>query len=129
MEMILKSILVCWSMQGKNMLVEDESRDLSLFMCCLRLLMMKMMMNYFCGMVDRWKAFSLISSRNHCQRSSPSQISNTPWAGFETAQNLSSGFVKWSCAVAITAKSPIHHKQDSNLCRTWVQALLNEVVQ
>ena len=26
----------------------------------------------FCGMVDRRKAFSLISSRDHCQRSSPS---------------------------------------------------------
>ena len=35
-------------------------------------LMMMMMMNCFCGMVDRRKAFSLISSRDHCQRSSPS---------------------------------------------------------
>ena len=34
-----------------------------------------MMMNCFCGMVDRRKAFSLISSRDHCQRSSPSRIS------------------------------------------------------
>ena len=34
------------------------------------------MMNCFCGMVDRHKAFSLISSRDLCQRSSPSQISN-----------------------------------------------------
>ena len=25
------------------------------------------LMNYFCGMVDRRKAFSLISSRDHCQ--------------------------------------------------------------
>ena len=37
-----------------------------------------MMMNCFCGMVDRQKAFSLIPSRDHCQRSSPSQISCTP---------------------------------------------------
>ena len=36
-----------------------------------------MMMNCYCGMVDRRKAFSLISSRDHCQRSSPSRISDT----------------------------------------------------
>ena len=53
-----------------------------------------MMMNCYCGMVDRRKAFSLISSRDHCQRSSPSRISDTPRAGFKPAQNLSSGFVE-----------------------------------
>ena len=37
----------------------------------------------FGGMVDRQKAFSLISSRDHCQRSSPSRIPDTPQAGFE----------------------------------------------
>ena len=46
---------------------------------------------FFCGIVDRRKAFSLISSGDHCQRSSPSRISDTPRAGFEPAQNLSSG--------------------------------------
>ena len=60
------------------------------------------MMNCFCGIVDRRKAFSLISSRDHCQRSSPSRISDMPRVGFESAQNLSSGFVEWSCAVVIT---------------------------
>ena len=35
------------------------------------------LMNCFCGMVDRRKAFSFISSRDHCQRSSPSRISDT----------------------------------------------------
>ena len=40
--------------------------------------MMMMMMNCFCGMLDRRKAFSFISSRDHCQRSSPSRISDTP---------------------------------------------------
>ena len=48
----------------------------------------------FCGMVDRRKEFSLISSRDHCQRSSPSRISDTSQAGFELAQNLSSSFVE-----------------------------------
>ena len=61
-----------------------------------------MMMNCFCGMIDRRKAFSLTSSRDHCQRSSPSRISDMPQAGFEPAQNLSSGLVEWSCAVVIT---------------------------
>ena len=58
------------------------------------MMMMMMMMNCFCGMVDRRKAFSLISSQDHCQRSSTSRISDTPQAGFEPAQNLSSGLVE-----------------------------------
>ena len=37
-----------------------------------------MMKNCICGMVDRRKAFCLISSRDHCLRSSPSRISSTP---------------------------------------------------
>ena len=56
----------------------------------------------FCRMVERRKASSLISSRDHCQRFLPSQISNTSRARFEPGQNLGSGFVEWSCAVAIT---------------------------
>ena len=60
------------------------------------------LMNYFCGMVDRRKAISLISSRNHCQRSSPSRISDMARTVFEPAQNLSLGLVGWSCAVVIT---------------------------
>ena len=66
------------------------------------LMMMKMMMNCFCGMVDWQKAFSLISIRDHCQRSSPSRISDMPRTGFEPVQNQASGLVEWSCAVAIT---------------------------
>ena len=65
------------------------------------------MMNCFCGMVDRRKAFSLISSRDHCQRSSPSRISDTPWVGFEPAQNLSSSLVEWTCAVVITTNAEV----------------------
>ena len=42
------------------------------------------MMNCFCAMVYRRKAFSLISSWDHCQRFSPSQISDMQRAGFET---------------------------------------------
>ena len=53
------------------------------------IMMIMMLMNCFCGMVDRRKAFSLISSREHCQRSSPSQISDTRGAGFEPEFRLS----------------------------------------
>ena len=74
--------------------------------------LMMMMMNCYCGMVDRRKA-SLISSRDHCQRSSPSRVSDTPWAGFEPAQNLSSGFVELSCTVVITT-TPRRQIQNSN---------------
>ena len=56
--------------------------------------LMMIMMNGFCGMVHRRKKFSLISSRDHCQRSSPSRISDSAGAGFEPAQNLSSGLVE-----------------------------------
>ena len=66
------------------------------------LMMIMMMMNCFCGLVGRRKACSLISSRDHCQRPSPSRISDTPQARFEPVQNLSSGLTEWSCAVVIT---------------------------
>ena len=63
---------------------------------------LEMMINCFCGMVDQQNGFSLIFSRHHCQWSLPLRISDTPRAGFEPAQNLSSGFVEWSGAVVIT---------------------------
>ena len=51
------------------------------------MMIMMIMMDCFCGMVDGRKAFSLISSRGHCQRFLPLRISDTPRAGFEPAQN------------------------------------------
>ena len=36
----------------------------------------------FCGMIDQWKTFSLISSQDRCQRSSPTWISNMLQAGW-----------------------------------------------
>ena len=71
--------------------------------------MMLMMMNCFCGMVDRRKTCSLIFSQDHSQRSSPLRISDTLRAEFEPAQNFSSGLVEWSCAVVITT-TPRRHK-------------------
>ena len=72
------------------------------------MMMMMMMMNCLCGMVDRRKAFVLISSGDHCQRSSPSLISYMPRSGFEPAQSLSSGLVEWSFAVVITTTPQRH---------------------
>ena len=44
-------------------------------------------------MGDQQKAFSLISSYDHCHRSSPWRISDMPQAGFEPVQNQSSGLL------------------------------------
>ena len=81
-------------------------------------MMMMMMKNCFWGMVDRRKAFNLISSLDHCHRSSPSRISNTTWVAFEPAQNLSSGFVEWSC-VAVIITTPRCHSIPT-VCSGWV---------
>ena len=56
-----------------------------------------MMMNCFSGMVNRRKAFSLISSWDHSQKSSPSRI-------------LSSSFAERGCALVITT-APRHHNK------------------
>ena len=64
------------------------------------LLLLKMMINCFCSMVDRRNVFGLISSRDHCQIS-PSRIFNTPRPGFD--------FDKWCCALVITT-TPRSHK-------------------
>ena len=61
------------------------------------MMMMMMMMNCFCGMAELQKLFSLISSWEHCQRSSPLQISDTLQAGYEAVLNLSSGLVTPWC--------------------------------
>ena len=43
-----------------------------------------------------------VYSRDQCQRSSPSRISDTARARFEHTQNLSSGLVECSCTKVIT---------------------------
>ena len=57
-------------------------------------MMMMMMMNCFCG----------IFSLDHCQKYSPSPISEMQ-PGFKPVQNLSSSFIEWNCAVVITTTS------------------------
>ena len=56
----------------------------------------------FCGIVRGRKLFRLISSWSHCETSSPSQISDTPWVGFESVQNHNSGSIEWTCEVVLT---------------------------
>ena len=70
-------------------------------------------------MVDRRKVFRPISSLDHCQRSSPSRISNTPRAGFEPAQNLISSFVEWFCEVDYFAKCQLNKKYDLYQLNQW----------
>ena len=71
----------------------------------------------FYGMVYRRKTLSLISGWYHRQRFSPSRISDTPRAWFETAQNLSSGLVELSCAVVINIQSSIILEIDGRVGR------------
>ena len=73
------------------------------------MMMIVMMINCFCGMVGRRKAFSLISSRDHRQRFSTSRISDTLRAEFEPVQNLSSGIIGRCCA-AVIATTPWCHR-------------------
>ena len=79
---VMVRLLVCF----------PTSQDM--MMMKMMMMMMMMMMNDFCAMVDRRKAFSFASLQDHCHRSSPSRTSDTPLAGFEPEQNLSSGFVE-----------------------------------
>ena len=74
----------------------------------LMMMMMMMMMNCFLWYGWPTKGVSLISSRGHCQRSSPARISDMPQAGFEPVQSLRSDSLEWSCAVVITT-TPWHH--------------------
>ena len=53
------------------------------------------MINCFCSMADWRKVFSLISSWEHCERSSPMRISNALPAGLEPVQNQSSGLIEY----------------------------------
>ena len=48
------------------------------------------MKNCFCGIGDRRKVFSHISSRHHCYEFSPWETTDIPRSGFESAQNLNS---------------------------------------
>ena len=77
----------------------------------------ELIMNCICGMVDQWKVFiSLISSRDHCQSSSPLQISDMPQAGFESAQSeFKLCWMKLGCSDNHHTMAPQQwQQQDSN---------------
>ena len=84
-------------------------------MMMMMMMMMMMLMNCLCGMVDRRKTFSLNSSRDHCQRFSPSRISDTPRAGFEPALNPSSDFVECRFTIVTTITPRRHFTLEINL--------------
>ena len=63
----------------------------------------------------------LIFRRHHCQRFSPSQISDTPRAAFVPAQNLSSNFLEWSYVIVIAITRRCHSTSP-------VQQLLKSVI-
>ena len=92
----LKTQIVEYFSHSNHFLVED--------------FMAMMMMNFFCGMVDRHNPFSFISSWDQvCQLEILTiENSGTPRAGFEPEQNLSPGLVEWSCAVVITTTLQCH---------------------
>ena len=51
------------------------------------------MMNFYAEWLTEQRDFSVIPTHDPCPRFSPSQISCTPWVGFEPKQNLGSGSV------------------------------------
>ena len=77
-----------------------------------------MMMNCFFGMVDRRKALNFVFSQYHCQRCSPSRISETPWAGLRLRRT-------WFrlCAAVITT-SPWRHEANSKLFKKTIYSFI-----
>ena len=72
---------------------------------------------FFAKWLTDKRRLRLIFSRYHCQTFSPSQISDTPRAGFEPAQNLSSDFVEGSSDNCyITAPRSKHQSLTNSLC-------------
>ena len=64
--------------------------------------------------VTKTSCWCLFSKQDHIQRFSPSQTSDNPRAGFEPAQNLTSGFVVWRWVVVITS-TPLHYIKWANV--------------
>ena len=83
---------------------------------------------YFCGTVYRQKALCLIFIRGHCQRFLTWQISDSLWVWSEVAQNLSLGFIEWSCAAATTTTSLRCRTQRSSLIELMVYFVKSTVI-
>ena len=87
------------------------------------MMMMMMMMNCFVVWLTNQRCLVFISSQDHCQRSSPLQISDMLRSGFEPAQNLSSGLIEWSCAVVIITTPRCHKFNDWVI--QWYKKVIN----
>ena len=89
------------------------------------MMMMVMIFFLFCFFVfSKWSKNLKLSFQPgwHFQRFSPSQISDTPRAGFKPVQNLSLGFVERSSVVVITNTSSLTVLFDIQLIKphlTW----------
>ena len=111
------SITICWFFQFSFPQVHD------FYFLLLLPIHIMMMMNCFCGIVHQRKEFRLFLNWGHHQKSSPSRTSNISQAGFEPVQNLSSGFIEWSCTMVIIT-TPQNH---TNLKRLWSQTSLSSL--
>ena len=74
-----------------------------------------------------WTVFVVwLTSRNCCQRSWLLQIFGTTEVGFEPAQNISSNFVEWSCAILITTRP--WHDQSLHIFFCWSYNQVGHIV-
>ena len=93
------------------------------------MIMMRMMMNCFCGMADSQNTLSIISSRDQRQRFYPSQTSKAPRAKFEHAQirNTDSLSSMKLCSIVnhCTIANPMQREKfQSNNPTEYIPALL-----
>ena len=102
-------LIILWELADmREMGSSLRDREINTSADCNTRMMTLMMMNCYCGMLDQWKCVKPISRRINYRRLLPSQTSDTLLTGVELAQNLCSGFVKWSFAVMITTIPRCH---------------------
>ena len=86
------------------------------------MMMTLMMMNCFCGMAHRGKTFTLTSNRDFYRRFSPSQISDTPQAGFEPAPEFRFCWISLCCSdtnYTMAPLSPVEYLILESLTLYW----------
>ena len=96
-------------------LIEPHNERLKLIvmmMMMIMMMMMMMMMMMIMMMMIRWIDFVVCVSD---ERFLPTQVSDTPRAGFVPTQSLGSGLVESSCEAMINTP-PRYHKSSSGNC-------------
>ena len=102
-------LIILWELGDmREMGSSLKDREINTSADCNTRMVALMMMNFYCGMLDQWKCVKPISRWINYGRLLPSQTSDTLRTGVEPAQNLCSGFVKWSFAVMITTIPRCH---------------------